>query len=104
MELSSLSTEYVKVPVAATVNGAVIDPTGDPVSMAFMALGLAPSGGDWKTGSWETIGTTRYARCLVGPAGGVITLVKDTTYALWLKVTDSPEAPVRRVGQVVVGP
>ena len=101
MELSALSTEYVKVSVAAVVNGVTYNPTSDAVSMAFPARGAQPVSGDWKTGSWETISGTYYARCLVGPSPGLVQFTVGSIYDCWLKVTDSPEVPARRVGQVV---
>lgn len=100
MEQSALSTEYVKVAVSAVVNGSLINPTGDTVQMAFTARGVAPVSGDWKAGSWETISGVYYARCLAGPAG-VVQLAAGI-YDCWVKVTDSPEVPARRVGQVTV--
>jgi hypothetical protein len=101
LELSALSTEYVKTSVIAIVNGTVIDPTSDTVQMAFPLRGVSPVAGDWKAGSWETVSGLRYARCLVGPAGGTVTLAAGF-YDCWLKVTDSPEVPARRVGQITV--
>ena len=110
MEQSSLSLEYVKVPVAATVNGVVIDPTTDTVRMAFMPLGTKPTPADFKAADWETLASaiqitptlsTRYvARCLVG-TGGAIALSAGT-FGVWLKVTDNPEIPIRMVGQLTI--
>lgn len=102
MQLSAQSTEYVKVPLTAVVNGAIIDPTGDTVQLAFPLRGVPPVSGDWKTGSWETIGTTRYARALVGPSGGVLTLTAGVIYDCWVKVFDSPETVARLAGPVTV--
>lgn len=97
-EIAASSVEYVRVPVSATASGSAVDPTADTVQLAFMATASAPSSGDWKTASWETdTGTTPdtyYARCLVGSA---VTLTAGT-YTVWVKVTDSPETPVKRAG------
>lgn len=102
--LSSLSLEHVRVRVAATSSGAVVNPTSDTVAMAFKQADAEPSGGDWKTASWETDSTQTpavyYARCLVGPSGTVT--LADGSWDVWIKVTDSPEIPVRRVGRVIV--
>ena len=99
VEVSASSVEYVRVPVYAKNNGAVYDPTGDTVHMAFMSSTATPGASDWKTASWETDATTDpdtyYARCLVGSA---VTLTAGTTYHVWVKVTDSPETPVKRAG------
>ncbi|MCC6629960.1 MAG: hypothetical protein IT340_21495 [Chloroflexi bacterium] len=104
MRISALSLEYVRVRVAATEAGAAVNPTSDTVVMAFVAEGAAPAGGDWKTAGWETDTTTNpdtyYARCLVGPSGAV-TLTAGV-YDVWVKVTDTPEAPVLRAGNVEV--
>jgi hypothetical protein len=61
--------------------------------MAF-TKGPTPVSGDWKTAEWETAGTKRYARCLVGP-GGTTTLAKGL-WAVWVKLTDNPEIPVKK--------
>lgn len=97
-EIAASSVEYVRVPVSATASGSAVDPTADTVQMAFLATAAAPASGDWKTASWETDATTTpdtyYARCLVGSA---VTLTAGT-YTVWVKVTDSPETPVKRAG------
>lgn len=98
------SLEYVRVPMAAEKSGAAYDPTGDTVVMALLAGPAAPSSGDWKTASWDTDATayppTYRAQCLVGP-GGTVTLAAGV-YTVWVKVTDSPEVPVKRAGQIKV--
>ena len=97
-EIAASSVEYVRVPVSATASGSAVDPTADTVVMAFMATASEPGASDWKTASWETDATTTpdtyYARCLVGSA---VTLTAGT-YTVWVKVTDSPETPVKRAG------
>lgn len=100
LRISTLDTEYIRVPVAAKEAGAVVDPTGDTVQMAFPLAGVDPVSGDWKTASWETAGTTYYARCLVGPTGDVT--LTDGLYDAWVKVTDTPEVVVRKAGQLQV--
>lgn len=106
LTISSLSLEYVKVLVEASKAGAVINPTGDVVQLAFPVQGVAPATGDWKTGSWETAAppnttTTEYwARCLVGPSGAVA--LPAGRYDIWVKITDSPEVPVQYAGVLIV--
>jgi hypothetical protein len=100
ISLSVLSTEFVQVPVSATVNGSSgYNPTADLVQMAFVATGN-PAVSDWKTGSWQTVtssgGPVFLAQCLVGPSGAAE--LAAGTYNIWLKVTDNPEVPVRQVG------
>jgi len=97
--LSVLSLQYVKTSVQARVNGVVINPTNDAVQFAFPAPGVNPVPGDFKVGSWETTtGGAYYARCLVGPGGTVALTVG--TYDVWVKVTDNPEIPVARIGNM----
>lgn len=103
-EISASSLEYVRVPVYAKASGAVVDPTGNTVKLAFMSTTAAPGVSDLKTASWETDTTTNpdtyYARCLVG-SGGAVTLTAGT-YHVWVKVTDSPETPLKRAGLLKV--
>jgi hypothetical protein len=103
IEISSLSTIYVKVPITAKKDGADFDPSGDIVRMAFVPEDTNPVVGDWKSASWEATGWGNgavFARCLIGPAG-VATLtpgIKD----VWVDVADSPEHPSARAGKVLV--
>ncbi len=99
--LSTLTLEYVRYTVAALVNGAVYNPTGDTVQFAFTTPGVLPTA--YVAGSWETAAgpPAQYvAKCLVGP-GGTTTLGKGV-YDAWIKITDSPEVIVRFVGQIKV--
>ena len=99
--MSALSLEYVKVQVTALENGTAIDPTTDIVSMAFPVTNVVPVSGDWKSASWETTPTgAYYARCLVGP-GGTVTLAAGR-YDIWIRVSDSPEVPVKQAGQLLI--
>lgn len=90
MRISSLSKEYLLVPVTANV---VV--TDDVVAFAFTDPAADPT--SWTTGDWDASGN---ARILVGP-GGAVTLTKGLK-DVWLKITDSPEIPVRRVAQLDV--
>lgn len=103
IQISSLSTIYVKVPVKARKNGLDFDPSGDVVQMAFVAEGTSPVVGDWKSASWEPTGWGNgavFARCLVGP-GGVVTLTPGIL-DVWVDVADAPERPRARAGKVLV--
>lgn len=106
LEISTASLAYVRVRVVVTKAGAVYDPTGDTVGMAFLQAGATPTSGDFKTATWETDnastpGTPAYrAMCLVGP-GGTVALTAGT-YMTWVRVTDSPEVPVLRTGVLKV--
>lgn len=82
----------------------VVNPTTDTVEMAFMATDGEPTAPDWKSASWETDTGPNpdryYARCLVGPTGTVALV--DGRYSVWVRVTDAPEVPIRRVGVLQV--
>lgn len=90
MRISVLSKEYITITVTANVN--VLD---DTVAWAFTDPGVDPA--SWTVGDWDASGR---ARILVGP-GGAVTLTEGLK-DVWLKITDSPEVPVRRVGQINV--
>lgn len=101
---SVLSLESVKVPVAVRLSGALINPTSDVVAMAFPAESVDPVTGDWQAAEWETdsstVPVTYLAKCLVGP-GGTIALSVGL-YDVWVRVTDNPEVPARRAGNLEI--
>jgi len=100
LEISTASLQYVKVPILATKGGVSFDPSGDTVQMAFGTsehIGESPT---WCTASWEDAASGHLARCLVG-TGGAATLTAGT-YWVFVKVTDSPEAPVVMAGPIRV--
>lgn len=103
-QMSTLSSEYVTVLVAAREAGADVNlASGATVRLAFKAEGEDPEVADWNAGTWDTDTTytpTRYyARILVGPDGEVLTA---GTYVVWVEITDSPETVVRPAGYLVV--
>jgi hypothetical protein len=104
--LSAQSTEYLLARVGTTVAGQQVDPTVDVVEWAFTPRGdFDPQ--DWVTGEWAPVlsgpdGEPLYvARCLVGPEGGQ-TVLAPGAYWPWVRITDSPETPVKRVGVLLV--
>jgi hypothetical protein len=99
-KIDSTSLEYVKCRVEKKVNGVAADPTGDVVQMGFTLTETA-TGITLKTADWETTPTGYYVRCLVGP-GGTTTLTAGKTYYVWVKITDTPEAPVKPGGMLRV--
>ena len=105
--MAATSTQYIPVDVKAKQAGVVVNPTSDTVTMAFIdaSLDTLPASGDWKTASWETNATTTpdtyTALCLVGPSPGLITLVANTNYSVFVKLVDSPEVPVLKVPGVL---
>lgn len=103
--ISSTSREHVLVSVSATEAGVTQDPTGDTVEFAAVAPGTEPS--SWTAGAWETDTSTDpdtyHARILVsGVGGGGDLTLADGTWDLWIRITDSPERPSRRVGTLIV--
>lgn len=104
VSLSSLSNEYIRVQVSATESGAVVDPTGTAPDFAFMddTASAEPGGGDWNAGNWETDAgppIIYYARILVGSAGQV---VAEGKWDVWIRITSSPEIPVRHIGRLTI--
>jgi hypothetical protein len=100
-EYDSTSVEYIKCRVEKRINGVVVDPSADVVSMAF-TLTKTGTGASFKSADWETTSQGYYIRCLVGPGGGTVTLVAGKSYYVWVKITDSPEIPVKSGGMLAV--
>lgn len=97
---SYLTREYLRYQVTAKVLGRPVDPTSDLLQFAFTARGGTPV--NWVLGAWETdTAGKHWATCLVGP-GGAFTPADDTMYDVWIKITDSPEIPVRRIDLLVI--
>lgn len=102
--ISSLTTEYVRVPVSATEAGVAVSPVSDTVDMAFVTAGSVPDDLDWASASWEQDASTGtlYARTLVGPDGGDVTLSSGGPYDIYVRIADNPETIVHRVGALAV--
>ncbi len=96
LQVSSTSTAYIRVPISEATGG---DPTGDPVTFAFPEPGTEPT--IFYSGSWDTLAGVHFARCLIGPVGGVVALVAGF-YDIYVKITDSPEVPVLLSGLLEV--
>ena len=95
------------MPVYARASGADVDPTSDTVQMAFLTGSGDPVSGDWETASWESDATFNpiryYARCIVGGTGsGATAELARGTYHVWLKVVETTETIVERVGLLIV--
>jgi hypothetical protein len=91
-QISSLSVEYLKVPITSPLPAAELDDL--PVELAVVDDGKTPVTGDWKTGLW--IGTK--AAVLIGPAA-TITLTPGT-YDVYVRITATPEKPVLPSGSI----
>jgi hypothetical protein len=103
---SAESLEYVRVAVAATGdNGVTVDPTGDTVALALLDRFTYPSGTTtWLPAAWQTdtsdpANTIYYAALLVGPSGDYVP-TSGARVSVWVKVSDNPEAPVTRGGDI----
>jgi hypothetical protein len=92
--MSVLSTQYLQIPVAATLDGASYDPTGDTVSFAFTTIGASPGPGDWNGGAWIT-SNGYLAQILIGPRNYGVALPVGA-YQIWVWIGDSPEVPVQQ--------
>lgn len=93
------SEEFVPVLVTRTLNGTRTDPSGDLVEIAVTVRGAVPIVSDWAPASWlaDTAKNRYVARRLVsGKAVG--------RYDIWCRVTDSPEIPIRKTGELILTP
>jgi hypothetical protein len=90
-------TSLEEVPAYITAPAGV-NPTGDTVQMAFLAVPppTQPTSLQWNTAAWQSTSTPYIALCLVGP-GGTIQLTAGQWY-VWVKITASPEVPVKYAG------
>lgn len=98
IRVHALSRVYLRVWVhqrARAANSPALTTT--TVDFAFAEQ---PADGDWRAGSWQTIGERLYARVLIGP-GGVATLARGVRPVL-VRVGDNPERPVLHAGYVNV--
>jgi len=98
------SLEFHRWAVAATLDGAPHDPTQDPLTFALStatdADPVAPTDG-FVNGQWETEAPSVYVACLLCGPGGAVAPTPGTYY-VWMKVTDSPESPLRLVDTLKV--
>lgn len=99
LTISSRNTRYIKVPVTARVAGVLVDPTGDVVTMAFVAAGTQPVDDDFEAASWETetdgTTTTYLARRLAAE-------LAVGRYDVHVHVEHSPEIVEELSGPLVV--
>ena len=100
IEISTGTEEYVRVAISATKSGVAYDPTGQTVEMSFVASGFGESVATaiWHTGVWTTESGVYYAMCLVGDT---FTLSAGT-YAVFVRITDDPEIPIKHAGYLRV--
>jgi hypothetical protein len=100
LEIAAETVQYVRVAVSATKAGVAYNPTSCVVSFAFVPVefGETTNGATWHTGSWDTVSGVYYAMVLVGDGWS---LAPDT-YAVFVRIVDSPETPVMHAGYLRV--
>ena len=101
VERPRLSSEPVRVPVFAEVNGTVFVPTSMSVEMAFIPYnptavfpGVEPVPTDWTAGVWDVdanVGVVIYRAQVKPPA------LAAATYTVWLRISGT-DVPVRVIG------
>lgn len=85
--LPATTVEYIRNEVTSNT-----DLTTGTVEVAIMAEGTAPTAPDWQTAAWDS-GDVRYLYNGDKTAG---------TYDYWVRITATPEVPVRNTGIVVL--
>lgn len=89
--VSRLSEQAIGMEVVHTdLLGVPQDPTGYPVQVAVMPVGVEPTLSDLETGTWESDGRRHVACSLRGPSE----FTPGAKYRVWAKVVGSPEKPV----------
>lgn len=109
--ISGESVETVRVPVASLSNvGVLEDPTAATAEIGFSAA-RETEPASWNTAAWETsekirlpvggtiVETPYKATILIGTGA---TDLAEGLHAMWLRITDSPEVPIRFVGFIEV--
>ncbi len=80
------------------------DPTGDTVSFAFAAEDARPD--TFTAGTWDGTYSGGYATAVTPTVGftdsGATVELAAGTWIAYVKVTDSPEVPVRKCGSIVI--
>lgn len=94
------SVERVQVQVVS-----VLDPSADVVAFAFPASGARPV--TWTAGSWDAAAVLtagKYVATAISPtvgltgSGASVEFAAEGTFDVYVRVTDSPEVPVRLAG------
>lgn len=97
---SVLTTEYVRVPVTALLDGLPVSTVTDVAWLSFPVRSTDPIEGDWQVATWEVDDGQQYLAVLIGPAH-TFTLPVGR-YDIWVKIADNPEIPVRKIGPLVI--
>lgn len=102
--MSSASVDFLSAWVDSTADGG----TGVTLSSQAVAIALIPIGeGDpnetttWRGASWTgSAGVARAAAILIGP--GTSHVIPEGRYDVWVRVTDTPTAPIITAGRLTV--
>jgi len=85
-----------------TVISSDIDPTGSVVAFAFTQDNTRPT--TWTAGAWTSTWSggraTATTPTIGGATSGATVELAAGTWLAWVRVTDSPEVPVRQCGVV----
>lgn len=90
--------------VRVTVSEDSTDISGDDVQLAFLAPGEPPTETDWIDADWEAGGPPYVAKLIVGKDAAALDGAELAVgeYMVWVRVTDSPEIPVRAVFRLIM--
>ena len=90
LTLPASTVEYIHV----DITGAPGDITSRPVDVALIPAGEAPTEDTWQPAGWapDQAATIRWLATGLTPG----------RFALWVRITDTPETPVRWTGGVYV--
>ncbi len=97
LKIAYTTDEYIKVPLTEWAPS-VVDPTTLDVELAAITGSSDPLEADWVTAAWVTESGVVKAQALW--SGLVAIATARTTYAVWMRVSASPETPVLRCGTV----
>lgn len=90
--IPAASTEYLHGLITASVT---LDTQVVEVAFITPSNGFPSDATAWITAAWTgTAGTSRNWQLLVGPSS--TTILAAGTYAVWTRVHDNPEIPVRK--------
>lgn len=93
--IPAVSIEYLHVPVTASV---LLD--AQTVELTVLT-GAPDETTSWIAATWTgDAATTRTARLLIGP--GTQVPLATGTWQVWVRVTDTPEVPVRSAGTLKI--
>jgi hypothetical protein len=97
LKIAYTTNEYIKVPLTEWAPS-VADPTALGVELAAITGSSDPIEADWVTAAWVTESGVVKAQALWSALVAIATA--RTTYAVWMRVTATPEVPVLHCGTI----